>query len=108
MPWGAKIGSKTVRFDDLSPQAWIRVDAESASSWAEVYTAPLKDPAACLIVLEECVRLVEPSADAVTRVQELTPRMRDLAELLVEVDDDLPDTAVDGVPPRGDDGSTVG
>ena len=103
MPWAAKLGTKTVRFDDLPVGAWTRVH-EEFGDWSEVYVAPLKNPAACLVVLEECVKVAEPEADPTKRVSELTPSMKALADLIVEADDDLPDVVVDGVPPKGADG----
>ena len=101
MPWALRFGGKTVRFDDLSVQAWDRVHEETGN-WAQVYTAPMADPGAFMLVLEEAVKVAEPSVDAAARAKELAPSIRKVADLLVEVDDDLPDVVEDGVPKAED------
>jgi hypothetical protein len=97
MPWALRFGGKTVRFDDLSIDAWDRVHEETGN-WAQVYTSPMSIPSAFRIVLEEAVKVAEPSVDAAARAKELAPSIRKVADLLVEVEDDLPDVVEDGVP----------
>lgn len=106
MALGCKIGSRTVRFDDLTPAAWMTVQDGSKSDWSEVYVAPLRDLNAALLLVAECVKVVEPDADPLTRANELGPTLRDLSELFVEVDEDLPHTYQDGVPKAEADPST--
>jgi hypothetical protein len=101
--WAFKVGAQTVRFDDLTPDAWERIDNEHGE-WYAVYTLPLRHVASLRSVLVECVRKAEPDCDPVARANELTPSMRSLSDLLVEVESDLPTVVTDGVPPVGADG----
>lgn len=88
--WGCKIGDRTVRFDDLSLDAWIRIQHDSGASWFEAYNAPMRDLAAARITVEECVKVAEPDADPTIRVAELAPNVKALDALIVAVDDDMP------------------
>ena len=101
---GFKVGTKTVRFDDLTPAAWMRVDAGSSLDWSDVYLAPLRNLTAGILVLEECVKVAEPDAEPVARAGELAPTLRALSELVIEVEDDMPTEVRDGVPTVGVDG----
>lgn len=98
---GCKIGTKTVRFDDLTPAAWITI---GGNNWSDAYLAPLRDLDVAQRVVVECVKVAEPDADPGARAAELTPTLRHLSELFVEVDDDQPNEFRDGVPTEGADG----
>lgn len=107
MALGCNINGRTVRFDDLTPAAWEAVEDGSGVSWSEVYVAPLRKLSAALLVTAECVKVAEPGhADPVARANELGKTLRELSELFVEVEEDLPHTFKDGVPKAEDEAST--
>lgn len=107
MALGCNINGRTVRFDDLTPAAWMQVQDGSKSDWSEVYVAPLRDLNAALLLTAECVKVAEPDCpDPLVRANELGGTLRELSELFVEVEEDLPHTFQDGVPKAEADPST--
>lgn len=105
MALGCNINGRTVRFDDLTPAAWMSIGGDG--EWAEVYVAPLRDLNAALRLVAECVRVAEPDCtDVDTRAAELGATYGKLKALFVDVPDDLPHTWEDGVPKAEDDAST--
>ena len=107
MGLGCKIGKKTVRFDDLTPAAWMEVERGCKSDWAQIYVAPMSDLEGALLLVAECVKVVEPDVDAMARANELASSLGKMAKLWVDVDDDLPHEFADGVPKEVDADSTT-
>ena len=83
------------------------VEKGSSGDWSETYVAPLRNLDAALLLVAECVKVAEPGADPTTRAGELGATLRQLSELFVEVDDDLPHTYRDGIPFEEADPSTT-
>lgn len=105
MALGCNINGRTVRFDDLTPAAWMAIGADG--EWAEVYVAPLRDLNAALRLVAECVRVAEPDcADVDTRASELGSTYGKLKALIVDVPDDQPTEFVDGIPKEAAGSST--
>ena len=99
MALGCNINGRTVRFDDLTPAAWMAVQDGSTSDWSEVYVAPLRDLNAALLLVAECVKVAEPDCpDPAAKANELGSSLRALSDMFIEVDEDLPHTFQDGVP----------
>lgn len=109
MPLGCKIGETTIRFDDLTPQAWMEIERSCKSDWSTVYVAPMSDLAGAVAVVCECVKVAEPGeGEPMARALALTATLGKMAELWVDVDDDLPTQFTDGVPdPKADGDSTT-
>lgn len=109
MPLGCKIGEKTVRFDDLTPQAWMEIENSCKSDWAQVYVAPMSDLAGAVAVVCECVKVAEPDVtDPMVRALELTKTLGKMSEVWVDVDEDLPTGFQDGIPdPKAEDDAST-
>ncbi len=119
---GCKIGEVTVAFNDMTPEAWGRVQkyantvvleiredgTEVRAGWLDFLAWPMRDPIAARMIHEEAVRVAEPqSPDPVLRSKELAGTITALNESFVAVVDDIP-TLVDGVPKAEDVPSTSG
>lgn len=114
--WGAKVGDVVVPFDDMTTEAWGRVNRyantlvgevdaegnESRLTWLEFYAWPMRDPNAARIIHEEAVKVAEPTVDAAAMSLQLYPGVMALNGAFVEVEDDLP-VMKDGRPTEGED-----
>lgn len=119
--WGCQVDQVVVPFDDMSSEAWGRVNAhcnnlvdfvlpdgtEKRKSWLDAYASPMDDPIAARIIHEEAVKVAEPKADAPSRSRQLAPSVWTLKDMFVPVTDDLP-SFEDGRPTEGADSTTNG
>ena len=83
--WGCQVGTVVVAFDDMSSDAWGRVNAhcnnlvdfvmpdgtERRKTWLDAYASPMDDPIAARIIHEEAVKVAEPKADPPSRSRQL-------------------------------------
>lgn len=110
MGWGCKISEKTIRFDDLTPQAWIEIGrATEQGEWSRVYVAPMADLAGAIAVVCEAVKVAEPSeGEPMARALALTDTLGKMDKIFVQVDDDLPTAFEDGIPnPKAEDDAST-
>ena len=117
---GCSINGKVVNFDDMTPEAWGRVNSiankvilhtdtngnDVRATWLDVYANPMRDPLAARAVHEEAVRVAEPDANPIIRSLELAPNIMAVNESFTVVEDELPKSFVDGRPLDEDDPST--
>lgn len=116
---GCKIGETVVGFDDMTPEAWERVNVianrlvletdpdgtERRATWIDAYGWPMRDPAAARAIHEEAVKVAEPGTDAPARSRELAPTLAALRDAFCAMPDDVP-VMQDGRPLDGPDTST--
>ncbi len=117
---GCKVGDITVAFNDMTPEAWGRVQqyantvvlevdevgTEKRAGWLDFLAWPMRDPIAARMIHEEAVKVAEPACpDPSSRSRELAGTVTALNEAFVAVEDDLP-TMGDGAPKVEGDPST--
>jgi hypothetical protein len=99
--WTCKIGSRTVRLEDIPARQLGDLETRFGVSWLDLVGRPLVDSQHALAMYERCCALVgvEP--------QELT--VRQLIDSFVLVDDDRPDAYSGGLPdPKAGELTTAG
>jgi hypothetical protein len=119
--FGCKVDQVVVPFDDMTSEAWGRVNAhcnnlvdfvlpdgtEKRKTWLDAYASPMDDPVAARIIHEEAVKVAEPQADAPSRSRQLAPSVWTLKDMFVPVVDDVPGMQ-DGRPTEAADSTTSG
>ena len=100
--WGCKVPSgKIVRVEDLPMSVFADIHARTAVPWYRVVDAPANDAKAGIAVYEACCAHVGEQPVELTAAQFIAT--------FDVVDDDLPDTYVDGIPdPKADARATTG
>jgi len=121
--WAVDIDGKHVRLDDLSVRFWEQISEQlmrlDGPGYGTILSKPMTFPDIARQIAVEAARLLG-NADPEAKIDELTaspfgePSLKNVGNLLVMVNDDLPsvmETQGDdqiAVPPSGDDPSTTG
>lgn len=112
MPWAVNVDGTSIRLEDLKLANVLAVLDGKTTPTSEVIMqligSPLSDFPTAIKIASECAKLAGQDDPQAWVDGYLDKSWIDFTKLFVEVEDDLPYEVRDGVPPEGDDGSTVG